>query len=188
MYGMVNQAIKGLIVERQGEEVWRVVVERAGVEHHAFQELDDYDDTLTYALVGSASEILGTSADELLFEFGRYWVLYTGSHLWSYLFDLAGNDFLSFLDGLDDLHDRVQTMMPDSRMPQFTLVRAGDHVRLEYRSDRVGLAPMVRGLLDGLQEHFGERWSVEQTGAAAVEGFDSFALRRVGEGRGRRAA
>ena len=187
MYGMVNQAISGLIVEQHGEAVWQAVAERAGIGHTDFRELDNYDDEVTHALVASASELLGASAEDLLFEFGKYWVLYTGSHLWSYLFDLAGNDFLTFLDGLDDLHDRVQTMMPESRMPQFTTVAADDHVVLEYRSDRDGLAPMVMGLLVGLQDRFGESWDIEQTGHAAVDGFDSFTMRRMHVASGERS-
>ena len=94
----------------------------------------------------------------------------------------------SVLDGLDDLHDRVQTMMPESRMPQFTTVAMEDHVVLEYHSDRAGLAPMVRGLLVGLQDFFEESWSIEQTGHAAVDGFDSFTLKRAQVLPGERAA
>lgn len=179
MYGMINQAMADLIVERHGEASWHDIVRHAGVAHARFLELDSYDDAITYALVSSAGDVLDVPVDDLLFELGRYWLLYTGSHMWSYLFDLAGNDFLSFLDGLDDLHDRVQTMMPDSRMPQFTVVAATDHFVLEYRSDRVGLAPMVEGMLVGLQDHFGERWGVERMSRAASDELDRFVLRRL---------
>ena len=187
MYGMVNQAMRELIVERHGEALWSEVVAGAGLDDEHFNELDNYDDSVTFALVGSASGILGASPEDLLFEFGKHWVLYTGSHMWSYLFDLAGDDYLSFLGGLDDLHSRVQTIMPDSDMPEFTTEAKADHVVLEYRSSRAGLAPMVRGLLVGLQDHFDERWDVEQTGHREVDGFDSFALRDRNVSRGDRS-
>ena len=46
--------------------------------------------------------------------------------------------------------------MPRARMPRFELVSEGeDEMLVEYCSTRQGLEPFVRGLLQGLLDHFG---------------------------------
>lgn len=176
MYGLVNRGVRDLVIAAHGEEVWQTIADKAGVDASGFDELVNYDDAITYALVDAASETLQQSAEDILFAFGQHWVLYTGSDKWGYLFDLAGNDFVSFLQGLDNLHGRVEIAMQESRIPQFSVNKHDDHLILEYHSHREGLAPMVLGLLQGLQDKFDEQWSIEHVGYRARDGFDSFKL------------
>ena len=62
--------------------------------------------------------------------------------------------------------------MPEMRPPSFVCEQLDDdRIRLEYWSERAGLAPMVVGLLDGLGEMYGVTVSVEQT-VDRVQGAD----------------
>ena len=176
MYGLVNRAIREMVVEAHGDEAWKQVAKSAGIDAAGFVDMTSYDDEITFKLVVSASDLLNVPAEEILHEFGKHWVLYTGSDKWGYLFEIAGTDFLSFLHGLDNLHARVEAQMPDSHMPQFTVIEHPDHVELQYRSEREGLAPMVVGILEGLMDRFDECWHVQQTLKQSDNGYDAFVL------------
>ncbi len=178
MYGMVNRAIRDLVLDGHDEAVWHEICDLAGLPTYDFNDSATYDDAVTYDLVNAASEVLGASADDLLRAFGRHWILFTGSEGWGSLFAMAGDDLTSFISGLDALHSRVQITMPECRMPSFRSERRPDgSLEIEYRSERAGLGPMVAGLLAGLAEHFGETWSVESCGPIDSGEAELFVLR-----------
>lgn len=177
MYGLVNKAIEDLVSREHGADAWARVVERAGVECAGFVSMESYPDELTYALVGSACEELEVAVDALLEAFGREWVLYTAKEGYGELLDLSGSTFDEFLGNLDALHARVGFTLPGMRPPSFTCVGvAPGRYRLHYRSERSGLAPMVRGLLFGLADRFGQDVVIEQVGTRDQLGEDVFEI------------
>lgn len=178
MYGLINKAVQDLVVSTAGAATWKKIKANVGIDAEIV-EAANYDDIVTLRLVDEVAKETGQSIEEVLFDFGRYWVLYTGREGWNSVFQLAGDDLQSFLMGLDDMHARVQVAMPEARMPQFEVRKDGDTLQLDYRSERDGLAPMVAGLIDGLGEQFGERWSVLQTGYKKDQGYDSFTLTMI---------
>ncbi len=75
-----------------------------------------------------------------------------------------GRSLPDFLGNLDSMHARLSLSMPELKPPSFVCDRlTGDRIRLEYWSDRPGLAPMITGLLSGLGEFFGVTVSVTQS-------------------------
>ena len=180
MYGLVNKAIEDLVTSSAGEETWLKIKEHAGLQELQILDSSNYDDEVTYKLVDAASEILQQPPEAILHSFGKHWVLYTGKEGWSTLFAASGEDMISFLQNLDDMHARVNVAMPEGRMPEFTLHQIDGTYQLEYRSERDGLAPMVGGILVGLAEQFGEVWDIEHTDQRDQCGLDRFRLTRVG--------
>ena len=155
MYGLVNRAIHDLAVQLGGEDAWADIKTRAGVHVEAFVGMDVYGDDVTYRLVDAASAVLGVPADEVLRAFGRHWILYTGRRSYGSVYETMGRTLPQFLQNLDAMHARLVLTMPDLRSPSFTCEDEGDgRLRVHYRSDRVGLAPMVVGMLEGLGEYF----------------------------------
>ena len=161
MYGLVNQAIEELVTERFGAEAWTTIKQRAGVTEEMFLSMQSYPDAVTFALVAAASETLRMPAPQLLEAFGEYWTLYTGSRGYGQLFQRAGRTFREFMLNLHDLHSNVAVGFPALKPPSFwcTDVRE-DRLRLHYQSTRVGLAPMVIGLVRGLGTMFHTRVTV----------------------------
>jgi len=158
MYGLVNRAIEGLIVDRHGEEVWERILERAGVDEPTFIGLDPYPDELTYSIVAAASEELSVPAESLLEAFGEYWMTYTAKEGYGELLELSGRTFEEFLGNLDPMHARIALMFPDLEPPSFRCSKDSEGVlELHYMSDRPGLAPMVIGLVRGVAARFDER-------------------------------
>jgi len=179
MYGMVNRAIEDLIVSSAGTDTWEQIKLKAGLENLQFLDSSNYEDDITYKLVAAASVVLDQPPYDVLHAFGRHWVLYTGREGWASLFNVAGSDFISFLEQLDEMHARVSTAMPEGKMPEFTLIRKDGNFDLEYRSEREGLAPMVVGILSGLAEQFNEAWEIEHIGHRSESGLDRFQLTSV---------
>lgn len=151
MYGLVNQAIEELITERFGVDRWEAVKARAGVTEDLFLSMTAYPDAMTYRLVAAASEVLAVPAPQLLEAFGEYWTLYTGSRGYGELFQRGGRTFSEFMANLHDLHSHVAVGFPHLTPPSFWCTDAvPGRLRLHYQSTRLGLAPMVIGLVRGL--------------------------------------
>ncbi len=156
MYGLVNQAIQGLVTKEFGEESWLEIKAKAGVTDPIFVSMQSYDDSVTYGLVGAASEVLDMNASDLLEAFGEYWVLYTAEEGYGEMLDMAGNTFPEFLSNLNHLHRRVGDIMPGLTPPSFECeIVSEQEIKLFYTSRREGLDPMVTGLIKGLAKRFG---------------------------------
>jgi hypothetical protein len=162
MYGLVNKAIAGLVCDRFGIESWMTIKAKAGIDVDIFISMDAYDDNISFKLVDAASEVLGIPTDHVLETFGEYWVLYTAKEGYGPMLQMAGNNLLTFLQNLDHLHAHVGFSLPQLRPPSFwcTDVTA-QTIRLHYASGRIGLAPMVIGLLKGLGKRFNEAIEIE---------------------------
>lgn len=184
MYGLVNQAIRDMIVVNQGEETWTRVRERAEVEVEQFEGMEPYPDDLTHRLVMAASVELNADPHALLRAFGEFWVTYTAAEGYGPLMDMAGSTLPEFLHNLDDLHARVGVNFPQLVPPSFDAEDLDEgSMHLHHHSSREGLAPMVIGLVEGLGGRFETPVEVEQL-ASRNEGADHdvFAVRYEVEG------
>ena len=161
MYGMVNQAVRGLVLEKFGEACWTDIHTRAG-SPSTFLNFEKYDDAITYNLVGAASEVLELPAETVLRVFGQYWVASVATKAYADLMDRTGVTFLDFLKGLDHMHSRIKVSFPDYRPPSFRVKVVEDgRLQLDYYSEREGLMPFVEGLLEGVAEYFAHEITME---------------------------
>jgi Haem-NO-binding len=172
MYGLINQGMHDLAVQIGGDELWREIKSRADVGLEAFVGMDTYPDDVTYRLVEAASAAIGISPTDVLRAFGKHWILYTARRGFGAIFDTMGRSLPTFLANLDTMHARLSLSMPEMRPPSFVCEQlSDDRIRLEYWSERAGLAPMVVGLLEGLGEMYGVTVAVDQT-VDRVDGAD----------------
>ena len=107
MYGMVNQAVRGLVTSNFGEDTWRTIYTKAGAPE-SFLDFEQYDDAVTFDLVAASSEVLELDAATVLRTFGNYWVAHVATVRYADLLDRTGTDFLAFLKGLDHMHSRIK--------------------------------------------------------------------------------
>ena len=98
MYGLVNTAVRDLVVDQHGPEVWERVRTRAGVASDTFVAMEQYPDAVTYDLVAAASEELGAPAEALLEAFGERWITYTAEKGYGEALEFAGQDLEGFLE------------------------------------------------------------------------------------------
>lgn len=153
MYGLVNQAVREMVLTHFGEEKWEAIREKAGTDD-VFIAMDQYPDEVTVGLVGGACAVLGAQPAQVLESFGEFWVDFTG-RTYGELFEMSGDSFVAFVKNLNDLHTRVEQMMPDLAPPSFIVTdeRPGEF-KLQYHSKRDGLHPMILGLVRGLGKRF----------------------------------
>lgn len=167
MYGMVNQAIRGMVLERYGKETWtRIHV--AANSPESFSPMEPYEDTITFSLVEVVSRELGVPAESILKAFGEYWVRSIANVQYGQIMRSSGVSFGDFLANLDHMHQRIRVAFPNYDPPSFR-VKPIDATRLQldYYSKRAGLLPFVEGLLQGLAEHFSISIQIEHIDSAS---------------------
>lgn len=161
MYGMVNKAVRGFVLQNFDAATWTRIHEAAGVDED-FVAMQPYDDSVTYSLVGAAHAELGLEVPAILNGFGRYWVSDVATASYSDLMSKTGTGFVDFVKNLDHLHERIRVTFPDYQPPSFRVQEIETNViQLDYYSHREGLLDFVVGLLEGLGAHFGETITID---------------------------
>jgi hypothetical protein len=162
MYGLVNKAIRDLVVNNYGAEPWKRICEKVGFFEEDFLGMSPYPDKLTYDLVFATAEELNTEPGKVLELFGEHWILYTAEGGYSDIIRMTGETMPEFLSNLDFLHDRIKNVMPELNPPLFTTRNETEQsIEIEYRTKRAGLTPMVIGILRGTGKRFGLDVAVE---------------------------
>ena len=161
MYGMVNDAVRGLVLKAFGDEAWEKIYTRANAPA-SFAPMQAYYDEVTYALVDAAVDELGISASDVLKTFGHYWVSDVATVHYADLMSKTGIGFVDFVKNLDHMHQRIRTTFPNYDPPSFRVLDIEPGViQVDYYSQREGLLPFVIGLLEGLGNHFSQTLEVE---------------------------
>lgn len=172
MYGIVNKAMRDLIVADYGSDAWQAVKERAGVDVEFFVSNEPYPDDISYKMVGAASEVLAAPAEEILIRFGEHWVTKTGVESYGSLLKSGGASLREFLINLPDFHARVAFLYSQLQPPEFTCSDVTENaLRLHYFSHRPGLTSFVHGLLRGLSTLYDTPITIQLI-ASKAEGAD----------------
>ncbi len=161
MYGMVNNAVRGLVIERYGDSGWATVHTQAGAPAN-FAPMEPYGDEITYALVGSIVKSFNADAAVLLHELGVYWIDKIATVHYAEMLSATGTTFVGFVKNLDHMHARIRVNFPSYQPPSFrVLVLPDQRLQVDYYSDRPGLTPFVEGLFAALARHFKQRLVIE---------------------------
>ena len=91
----------------------------------------------------------------------------------------GGRSLQDFLINLPNFHSRVAMIFPHLSPPQFLCGEVAERsLRMQYRSQRAGLAPFVVGLFKGLGEMFATPVTVEHAlDKATGADHDEFVIR-----------
>lgn len=162
MYGMIHRALRQMVLNERGKEAWASIELAAGVEPSDFISSATYPDEVTQRLLSISSEMLGQDMDDLLTQFGRFWIRYAETSSFAPILSFTGRDIVSFVANLDRMHRTIEDVMPHAIMPSFSVLTDNvGQMTIEYRSTRTGLAPFVTGLFLGLLDRFNLTGSVE---------------------------
>jgi hypothetical protein len=169
MYGIVNQAIQGLIIENYGHETWKKVLDKSELNISFFLSNEAYDDAVTFKLAQSISEIANTPLNEVLIAFGEYWVLKTGVEKYGSLMKAGGSNLKDFLMNLPNFHNRIMLLYPKLTPPEFEVSNIEHNsIHVHYKSTREGLKDFVIGLLQGLGKMYATTISIELINSIAA--------------------
>ncbi len=157
MYGMIHKAAREYCEGRIGKDAWDRLMLRCDLDREHFISGKHYDDETTMRLLSEIRDTLGCEMDQLLFEFGHYWISFTQASSYAAAMKMLGDDMPTFMRNLDSLHQSVQSTMPEASLPSFVVIgESQTTIELLYRSNRDGLETFVKGLLTGLMDRFGE--------------------------------
>lgn len=155
MYGLVNDAIKGLVISNYGDSAWEAVKKESGIDVDRFLSHDSYPDQMTFDLAQAAAHVLGVPLKEVLHAFGEYWVLVTAKEKYGSMLRAGGSTLKDFLLNLPAFHIRVMLLFPNLQPPEFQVSEIEeDALNLHYYSDRHGLKDFVFGLISGLSKMY----------------------------------
>lgn len=162
MYGLVNQAIQGLVVDNYGEAMWDKIRDRAKVKEQAFLSTVGYDDQITFDLAVAASAELGLPVQDVLIAFGKYWVKDIAHKRYGAMMSSGGGTLEDFLINLPNFHSRVMLVFPNITPPEFKTEKSGENAfHLHYYSTRKGLTYFMVGLIAGLSEWYGKKTDIK---------------------------
>lgn len=179
MYGMVNEAIRCMIIETAGDQAWASIATKANVDEIAgFASFEQYDDKITLDLVLTTSEELQIEAFELLESFGMYWVQFAKNSEYSSILNAIAKDPVELIKNLNALHKRLELTFDDLDAPTFWVEdEQKDGLVLYYQSSRdMPLEYFVIGLVRGIFKLFNQECEIE-IASAKKNGITTFNVR-----------
>ncbi len=163
MKGVINKGIQEMLEKKYGQATWIDVKERAGCDEQFFLLSHNYPDETTFALTRAAAEVLDLPLDTLLVEFGRYWVRNTAPKYYPTYFSLAGQSPRDVFHNLNRIHQQVTMDISGATPPKFQIEEQEDgKMTIRYESRRAFCA-VLRGLILGVGEHYGQDLVIEET-------------------------
>lgn len=178
MYGLVNQALQGLISEEYGVEKWNTIKKKVGIDIDYFISNEPYEDSITFDVVAVASEVLNVPASEILQSFGEYWILRTGREKYGELMRAGGSTFLEFMLNLPNFHSRIMLIYPKLNPPEFMMEKHSEsELIMHYYSSRDGLTSFVIGLIDGIAKMFDTQIIIKHVSSEKTDNWhDTFSI------------
>ncbi|MBD3179747.1 MAG: heme NO-binding protein [Candidatus Latescibacteria bacterium] len=163
MKGIINKGIEELVEETLGQDKWKEIKEKAGCDEPFFSASEDYPDQMTLDLAVAAAEVSGLAIEDVMVEFGKFWISNTGAKAYSAFFNLAGSSAREFLINMDRVHRQVTRNMKNARPPHFEYEELPDgRLLMHYQSERK-LCKVLKGLILGVGIYFGEELQVKET-------------------------
>jgi hypothetical protein len=162
MKGSIFKGIQDLVESKFGRAAWQKVAAEAGCVEPFFIAGEDYPDETAVLLIAAAARATSMTEDEVMIEFGKYWVLNTAKSAYPTLLHIAGDCARSFLLNMNRVHDLVTRNLLGAHPPRFEYDTTEDGALLIHYSSKRMLCPILRGLIIGVGMHFQEDLKVDE--------------------------
>lgn len=168
MHGLVNKAIECFLRDTYGDGVWTDVSDAAGFDAGTFEAMLCYEDELTDALIGSASDRLDKPADELLEDLGTYIITNGRYEPLRRLMRFSGETFEEFLLSVDELPERTRLALPDLRLAPISVTPDGPN-RFEICCGPgiPGFGSVLSGVIRAMADDYGSLVTLSKRAATA---------------------
>ncbi|MES9902966.1 MAG: heme NO-binding domain-containing protein [Sedimenticola sp.] len=164
MYGIIFDFLREYVIERHGgKDTWKALLDDNGYGYKVYFPVKEYPDEEIVALATSASNALNLPLPDVLEDFGSF----VGPKLTSFYHMYVKDKSWKTLDIIEvagsSIHDTIHKHNPNRKPPTISSSReSNDHLILTYHSHRK-LCPVVRGVVRGLGEKFGEQFRIKET-------------------------
>jgi hypothetical protein len=162
MYGMVNKAIRTMIIELTSEKEWKEICDNIEYKEYDFEVFKQYEDSITLNLVLTISKKLKKEPPEILESFGEYWIEFAYKSDYKELLETFASSPNDLIKSLNNLHDRLELSFDELTPPSFDIVEETDsYITVNYYTNRdMPLEYFVKGLLQGIFKHFNQKCDV----------------------------
>ncbi len=168
MHGLIHRQLRAMVTERVDAELWTLAERTEGLSAAHFVSTVVYEDATTHKIMTMAGDLLGLGSDELMLEFGKFWIASMASGPYKKFFEFTGRDFTETLRNLNSMHETVALTMSGARPPRFDVTEQdGTGLTVSYSSGREGLLPFVFGLFKGLLAHHNQAATIRVIGLEA---------------------
>ncbi|XP_072367929.1 soluble guanylate cyclase 88E-like isoform X8 [Scyliorhinus torazame] len=155
MYGLLCESLHDFIKESYGDDVWKLVRERADVRLHSFVTHEVYRESVIPRIAMAASAVTGTPYSELMNSWGVYFLGFVGKYGYDRILKVLGRHVRDFVNGLDNLHEYLRFSYPKVQPPTFFCQEeSATGVTLHYRSKRKGYLHYAMGQLRQMGKQF----------------------------------
>lgn len=164
MYGVIFDFLRQYVIdEHGGEETWNSLLKANNFGYKIYFPVTEYPDKEIVQLATTASEALNLPLPTVLEDFGAYAGKKLVSFYNMYITDPSWKTFDVVENAGSSIHDSIHRHNPSRKPPLIHAERKSeDHLVVHYQSDRK-MCPVVRGIIRGLGEKFGERFRIQET-------------------------
>ncbi len=164
MYGVIFEFLRDYVIERHGgKETWHALLKANG--HSVYKQffpVAEYPDEEIVGLAQSAAEALQLPLPVVLEDFGAF----TANQLLDFYHMYANPDWKSFEvieNASGSIHDAVHKHNPDRKPPCIVARRDSNSLLIIHYQSQRQLCDVVKGIVRGLGERFGESLSLRET-------------------------
>lgn len=174
MPGLFFVCLQKFLILTYGPDLWEGVVKAAGLDFHDFEPMLSYDPALATSVLHAAGTALDQPCDSLLEDLGTFLVTHKALEVVRRLLRFGGADYISFLESLDVLPDRVRLAMPDLHLPEIRLTEVPEGYDLHCLTTETFWIPVLQGVLRSLADDYGALVFLERCQSA--EGHDGLRI------------
>lgn len=177
MYGVIFHFLRNYVIERHGgKQTWQALLEAQGYNFKMYLPVNDYPYEELVGLVQTASKALKVPVPDVLEDFGAY----VGPELLRFYHMYLKDHYSGTFDVVEHaggtIHGVIHEHNPHRRPPQLSAYRESPEVLMVHYKSHRKLCPVVRGIIRGLGEKYGELFDIIET-QCMYEGADKCIMR-----------
>jgi hypothetical protein len=169
MKGVIALALKGMMVDKYGEDKWKSALSKAGIEKEpVILPTSDVSDELVLKVVQAVCETLGISLQQAADAFGDYWVNVYSQQMYKVYFEgvTTAKDFLL---KMDTVHVGTTKNLPDASPPRFEYEWKDDKTLIMHYKSKRNLIDFMVGLIKGVGIYYKEDLKVRKLDNNQIE-------------------
>jgi len=164
MYGVIFDFLREYVTERHGgDTTWKALLAATGNPYRVYFPVKEYPDEEMVDLANGAAEMLSLPLNDVLEDFGSY----VGPRLISFYKVFFTGDQWNTFDVIEiagsRIHDTIHRHNPTRKPPDLSAQRESDDLLVVHYHSQRRLCPVVRGIIRGLGEKYGERFDIDET-------------------------
>lgn len=155
MHGLIMVELRNYVTEKFDGDTWNALLKKADLWPRQYVPVDEYPDEEIFSLVGTASEMTGLAANDILVDFGQF---ITKGLIKGYgpLIRKEWKTLDVIYNTEATIHTAVRLRHKEAKPPELRVERISpSEVKVVYASHRK-LCRVAYGIAMGLAKHFGE--------------------------------